>query len=152
MKDIFLFDGSKKTGPFSEVELSNLKLTKRMRYWHDGMPKWLPIENLPFVKIENSRNPKPIKLRNYKLITTMWIITSIILLLVMLLYTFFFNEFGESELVQFSFFWFGAIIFCATTLIAAYSKSNKPLLYGLLAAISGTLFLILFFGTLWSAL
>ncbi len=152
MKKIFLFDGSEKTGPFSEDDLNKIKLTKRMRYWHDGMPKWLPVEMLNNVRFENNRNSKPVKIRNHKLITTMWIITSIILLLVFLLYSLFFNEFGESELVQFSFYWFGPLIFCVTTLITAYAKSNRPLLYGLLAAISGTIFLVLFFGTLWSAL
>ncbi|MBI5540143.1 MAG: DUF4339 domain-containing protein [Bacteroidia bacterium] len=152
MNKIFLFDGKEKTGPFSEEDLKNLYLNKKMRFWYDGMPKWLPIEMLGNATIQNKLFAKPKKIRNYTLIYLMWVFIGIISLFVLLLYTFLFDEFGETELIQFSLYWFGPLVFSITTLISAYSKSNRPLLYGLLAAISGTVFLILFFGIIWSAL
>jgi hypothetical protein len=152
MKNIFLFNGKEKTGPFSEEDLKSLTLSDNMLFCYNEMQKWLPIEMLTNVTLENKTSLKPIKVINYRLITTMWILTSIILLLVLILYTIFFNEFGEIELVQFSLYWFPPLAFSITTLISAYSKSKKPLLYGLLAAVSAIIFLIFFFGTIWSAL
>lgn len=152
MNKIFLFDGKEKTGPFSEEDLKNIQLNKKMRFWYDGMPKWLPIEMLGNTTVQNKLFAKPKKVRNYTLIYLMWIFTGIISLFVLLLYSFLFDEFGETELVQFSFYWFGPLVFSITTLVSAYSKSKRPLLYGLLAAVTGTVFLILFFATIWSSL
>lgn len=63
MSEWFVKLKGKKRGPFTVVELKQLdELTPDTLAWKEGMPKWLPIRDIPELKIlfEDKEEPLPV--------------------------------------------------------------------------------------------
>lgn len=152
MNSIYLFDGKAKLGPFSIDEIKLMTIAPGTKFWYEGLPQWLPIEKLPDANIGGQSitiHKKPLKKKQAQFL---WILSGLVFLAIFALYGLFFNDLSESKLVEISFYWFGPLVFCITSLIATYNRSEKAILWGLIVSLIGTFALVLFFAGLWSAL
>ena len=152
MKEIFLFDGKIKLGPFSLEEIKEMTIAPGTKFWYEGLNQWFPIEKLPEANVSGESiqtGRAPLKKSQAKFL---WIFFCSILIIVFAMYSVFFNDLSESRLIELSFYWFGPLAFSIIALIATYNRSQKAILYGLIGALIGTFLLVLFFQGLWSAL
>lgn len=47
MKKYFLNDGAAQHGPFDLAELRTKSISRTTPIWHEGLPNWIPAENIP---------------------------------------------------------------------------------------------------------
>jgi hypothetical protein len=156
MTEYYIYDTKLKQGPFTLAQLKEKNITKDSRIWHGGLRSWIYADEIPEISAQfgfasPARGRRRRKISVFNLIFHI-AVSAISLFAASIIYGVLFDEFSESDLVVMSFFWL--IPFCYGTggFVATILRSRVPFLFGLLAAATVGLFLLLFFALAWSSL